>query len=77
MPCADYYDLLNWVRLVGVWEEWLTFFAEGVLETAQNSVETAQRLVRIGVEDTARIQDPGPPGRLLPARFTRSSNVGR
>jgi len=59
MPCAEYYDLLNRVRLEGDWEEWLTFFAEGVLETAQNSVETAQRLVRIGVEDTARIQTLG------------------
>jgi Fic family protein len=56
---AEYYDLLNRVRLEGDWEEWLTFFAEGVLETAQNSVETAQRLVRIGVEDTARIQTLG------------------
>ena len=50
---------MNRVRLEGDWEEWLTFFAEGVLETAQNSVETAQRLVRIGVEDTVRIQNLG------------------
>jgi hypothetical protein len=32
---------------------------EGVLETAQDSVDTAQRLVRISVEDTARIQTLG------------------
>lgn len=35
------------------------FFSEGVLETAENSVNKAQRLVRIGVEDTARIQTLG------------------
>jgi len=28
MPCADYYDLLNRVRLEGDWEEWLTFYAD-------------------------------------------------
>jgi len=59
MPCAEYYDLLNRVRLEGDWEKWLTFFAEGVLETAENSVNTAQRLVRISVEDMAHIQTLG------------------
>jgi Fic family protein len=56
---SEYYDLLNKIRLEGDWEAWLAFFAEGVLETARNSVETAQKLVRIGMEDAARIQTLG------------------
>jgi Fic family protein len=57
----EYYDLLNQVRLEGDWEMWIDFFAQGVLETAENAVVTAQRLVEVGDEDMARIQ---PLGRL-------------
>lgn len=39
-----YYELLQRVRLEGEWEEWLLFFLTGVIETAEQSVATAQRL---------------------------------
>ena len=35
-----YYELLNNVRLTGEWEAWLDFFAEAVIVTASQAVET-------------------------------------
>ncbi|MCJ7596128.1 MAG: Fic family protein, partial [Desulfobacterales bacterium] len=55
----EYYDLLNQVRMEGDWEKWLGFFAEGVIEMAENAVETARRLVRVGNEDLNVIQKLG------------------
>lgn len=40
-----YYELLNNVRLTGDWESWLDFFAEAVIATATQAVETAQQLL--------------------------------
>ena len=40
-----YYELLNNVRLTGDWEAWLDFFAEAVIFTATQAVETAQQLL--------------------------------
>jgi Fic family protein len=40
-----YYELLNTVRLTGDWEAWLDFFAEAVIVTAAQAVETAQQLI--------------------------------
>ena len=39
-----YYELLNNVRMTGDWEAWLDFFAEAVIVTATQAVETAQQL---------------------------------
>lgn len=55
----EYYRLLDRVRLLGDWEEWLDFFLEGVTMTATGAVETAQRLVTLYKEDTARVQARG------------------
>lgn len=44
---ATYYDLLDSVRRDGDWERWLSFFLEGVHHTAENAVDTAQRLERL------------------------------
>lgn len=52
---ADYYDRLNAVRTKGDWEGWLGFFLDGVAETAQQAVDTAQRLLALLVRDRARI----------------------
>ncbi len=52
----EYYRLLDKVRLDGDWEAWLDFFLEGVEQTAQNAVETAQRLVGLFQEDRQTIQ---------------------
>jgi len=53
---AEYYRLLDLVRLEGDWEAWLDFFLEGVEQTATNAVETAQRLVALFKTDEQRIQ---------------------
>lgn len=52
---ADYYERLNGVRVRGDWEGWLGFFLDGVAETAQQAVDTAQRLLALLASDRARI----------------------
>ncbi len=57
---SAYYDLLNRVRRTGDWEEWLTFFLEGVRSTAEGAVATSRRLVETFVSDrTAVVQHAG------------------
>lgn len=63
---ADYYDLLNGVRVRGDWESWLGFFLDGVADSAQQAVETAQRLLALLTRDRARIARMG----------ARAGNVG-
>ena len=55
----QYYRLLDSVRATGDWESWLDFFLEGVVTTATGAVDTAQRLVVLFREDTARVQADG------------------
>jgi Fic family protein len=55
----EYYRLLDLVRTEGDWEAWVDFFLEGVVKTAQNAVQTAQRLVALFKEDTQKIQTVG------------------
>jgi Fic family protein len=50
-----YYELLNEVRLTGDWEAWLEFFADAVIHTATQAVDTAQQLMRLSAEDGQRI----------------------
>jgi len=54
-----YYDLLNNVRLTGDWEAWLDFFAEAVIVTATQAVETAQQLVDLANKDRDEISGLG------------------
>jgi len=54
-----YYELLNKVRFQGVWEEWLDFFAEAVIDTASGAVETAQRLLQLAQESEKKIKTLG------------------
>jgi len=56
---AEYYRLLDLVRREGDWEAWLDFFLEGAENTATNAVQTAQRLLRLFQEDSARVQSLG------------------
>lgn len=63
---AQYYDRLNAVRVDGDWEGWLGFFLDGVAETAQQAVDTAQRLLTLLAQDRARIATLG----------ARAGNVG-
>ena len=54
-----YYELLNSVRLTGDWESWLDFFAEAVIVTATQAVETAQQLLDLSNHDSAKITSLG------------------
>lgn len=56
---AEYYRLLDEVRLAGDWEAWVEFFLEGVAETAGAAVETAHRLLALFREDEARVAGQG------------------
>jgi Fic family protein len=55
----EYYRLLDRVRATGDWESWLDFFLEGVVVTAAGAVDTAQRLVALVKEHSARVQASG------------------
>jgi cell filamentation protein, protein adenylyltransferase len=54
-----YYELLNNVRLTGEWEAWLDFFAEAVIFTASQAVETAQQLLDLSKQDRDKINGLG------------------
>ena len=55
-----YYELLDESgRRTGDWEAWLTFFLEGVIETADNAYRTTDRLGRLLDEDRTKIGDAG------------------
>ncbi|QQE10019.1 Fic family protein [Planctomycetota bacterium] len=54
-----YYELLNRVRLDGDWEAWLEFFAEAVIATANQAIDTAKQLDNLSQRDKARITDLG------------------
>ncbi len=54
-----YYELLNNVRMTGDWEAWLNFFAEAVIVTATQAVETAQQLLGLSNKDHDHISGLG------------------
>jgi cell filamentation protein, protein adenylyltransferase len=56
---ATYYALLDQVRRDGDWEAWLAFFLEGVRETAEGAVSTAERLAAMFQDDRGRIEPMG------------------
>jgi Fic family protein len=55
----EYYDLLQAVRDRGAWEAWIEFFLIGVVETANESVETARQLLALFEDDRAHIRTLG------------------
>jgi Fic family protein len=54
-----YYRLLDQTRTRGDWEAWLAFFLEGVHQTAEGAVATAQRLTALFRDDRERIVPAG------------------
>jgi Fic family protein len=54
-----YYELLNNVRMTGDWEAWLDFFAEAVIVTATQAVETTQQLLDLSNQDRDKISGLG------------------
>ena len=55
----DYYALLDEVRQTGAGEAWLELFLDGVAQTSEEGVSTAQRLLSLFQDDQARIQQKG------------------
>jgi Fic family protein len=58
-----YYELLNEVRRTGDWEMWLEFFADAVVATARQGVETAGQLTALAAADRDLIATLGRPGK--------------
>jgi len=55
----DYYNLLQKVRLDGDWELWVSFFLQGIEETANQAVNTARQLVDLFKTDRKKIEGLG------------------
>lgn len=56
---ADYYRLLQEVRLSGGWEAWMEFFLTGVAETAEQAADTAKELTAMFEADRTTIRSHG------------------
>lgn len=54
-----YYELLNSIRDNGDWEKWLDFFAESVIVTATQAVNTAQSLLELSNSSQEKINELG------------------
>ena len=52
----EYYRLLQEIRISGDWEEWLTFFLTGVLETSRAATQTARDLLQLFGRDAVALQ---------------------
>jgi Fic family protein len=52
-----YYERLQAVRAEGAWEEWLSFFLEGVIEVSRSTAETTQAIVEMIERDRRRIHE--------------------
>jgi len=55
----QYYDYLQSVRETGDWESWIQFFLEGVIATAEQAVQTAQKIIQLFAEDRSKIETLG------------------
>jgi Fic family protein len=54
-----YYEHLQRIRIEGDWESWLRFFLEGVIEVAESTTRTTQRLVTMIESDRQAIHSFG------------------
>lgn len=52
---ARYYELLAAVREDGDWEQWVTFFCQGVASAAESAVGAARRLIELADADRERL----------------------
>jgi Fic family protein len=55
----SYYEHLQRVRTDGAWEDWLRFFLEGVIEVAESTTVTTQRVVAMVENDRQKIHTFG------------------
>ena len=56
---ADYYERLMRVRTHGEWEQWVDFFLQGIMETAQQASAAARAIISLFGRDRARIAQLG------------------
>lgn len=56
---SQYYNLLQRVRTDGAWEDWLTFFLDGIAAATQEAADTAERTLRLFANDRQKIQKLG------------------
>lgn len=56
---TEYYDRLMAVRLAGDWEGWIRFFLSGVVQTAKEATETAERLFELRESHRSLILNQG------------------
>jgi cell filamentation protein, protein adenylyltransferase len=54
-----YYDLLQEVRMNGIWENWLEFFLEGVFLSSKQAVKSANDINNLFAEDLEKIEKLG------------------
>lgn len=54
-----YYNLLQTVRNEGRWENWLTFFLNGILTASQQAIQSAHQINRLFSQDLAKIRELG------------------
>ena len=54
-----YYDHLSLVRETGDWEEWISFFLKGVIETANQAAGAAQKITNLFKVDEKKIKGIG------------------
>lgn len=61
----EYYDQLQYIRDTGDWEEWINFFLRGVIETADQGVATARRILDLFDADQHKVE--GALGKAAPS----------
>jgi Fic family protein len=78
---TEYYDRLTAIRRRGDWEGWLRFFLQGVVTTANEAVETAERIFGLRERHRSLIIESGagPNGLLLLSNLFKQplTNVSR
>lgn len=53
----EYYAQLQYVRETGDWEEWVNFFLQGVIETADQGVATARCILDLFEADKRKVEE--------------------
>ena len=56
---ARYYELLQQVRLKGIWEDWVEFFLDAIATTAEQAVQLSKRILELFRADEKQIQEAG------------------
>lgn len=67
---AEYYKLLQKVREENDWDKWIKFFLQGVIETSQDTFETAMRLTHLMKTDLEKIRTLGKASKSVERVFT-------